>query len=612
MDLEKEKMSLNPENKNIDSVEEQVTAPDTENKVDKSEEKFESTIFQKHVYNTKKPTNNGSKKRIVVAVVSVVLCIALGVGAFTLPKILGDDTDATSSTQSTVDESTITVLKKADILKDAEIEIDGKKALVDTNIKSVYFANGYEEFTVRSEFAKKQETKNTASSNASSTSSVTSSGTSSTAKKQYDYETVWSVDGIEKRKTVSDAILDKIEDCLNIKAIREMKNNFNSVDEYHKHYGMTEKLTAGVVIEFNDGTEKLTISVGAALATYDSYYFMTSLSDTVYVVDADYADHFFCSTKEFADPTIIPKLEKTKANEGYFNTNGQLARFDKIKIYGDVFGDKVYEFKMSTGVSADYMPYQMTAPYNRPASDAFLAAVLAFAEKGLDASVLYSYKVTDKDIKECGLEKPKGFVELVIGDYKFKLTIGGARNDGTESLAAMVEGNDMVFGIDQQDLAFIINASNNETVMFNSNFILEEIYKIKSYDIKIGSKTYSFDLKHTPRASDSKVMDTEVKLGNTVMNPDYFKRIYGRVLMLTLVEFVTEAEKTEPVLTTTFHFIGDSKPRVVEFTATPDDIYHYTAWVDGTPLGEVLKSSVDDILDCVQLYLDGKEVPDTW
>ncbi len=611
-------MSLNPDNKNKDSVEEQVTAPDTENKVDKPEEKIESTIFQKHVYDTKKPIQNGSKKRIVIAIVSVVLCIALGVGAFTLPKILGDDTDATSSTQSTVDESTITVLKKADILKDAEIEIDGKKALVDTNIASVYFVNGYEEFTVRSEFVKKQATDKATSSNTSSassttsTSSATSSDTSSSNKKEYDYETVWSVDGIDKKKTESDAILDKIEACLNIKAVREMKNNFDSVEEYQKHYGMTDKLTAGIVVTFNDGTEKLTISVGAALATYDSYYLMTSLGDTVYAVDDDYANNFFCSTKEFADPTVIKKLEKTKDNEKYFNANGQLARFDKIKIYGDVFGGKVYEFKMSTGVSADYMPYQMTAPYNRPASDAFLAEILGLAQDGLDASALYSYKVTDKDIEECGLEKPKGIIELTVGDYKFKLTIGGARNDGTESLAAMVDGNDMVFGIDQQDLAFIINASNNETVMFNSNFILEEIYKIKSYDIKIGSKTYSFDLKHTPRASDSKVIDTEVKLGSTVMNPDYFKRIYGRVLMLTLVEYVTEAEKTEPVLTTTFHFIGDSKPRVVEFTATPDDIYHYTAWVDGTPLGEVLKSSVDDILNCVDLYLDGKEVPDTW
>jgi hypothetical protein len=226
--------------------------------------------------------------------------------------------------------------------------------------------------------------------------------------------------------------------------------------------------------------------------------------------------------------------------------------------------------------------------------------------------VLYSYSVTDKDKEECGLDKPKGIIELTVGKYSYKLIIGGTRNDGTESLAAMVEGSDMVYGIDQKELAFIINASNNETTMFHASFILEDIYTIQSFEVKIGSEKHKFDLKHTQREADKDVYDTEVKLGKTVMNADYFKRIYGRVLMLTLVEYVTEAEKSEPVLTTTFNFIGDSKPRVVEFTESPDDMYHYTAWVDGTPLGEVLKSSIDDILDCVELYLNGSEVPDTW
>jgi hypothetical protein len=82
--------------------------------------------------------------------------------------------------------------------------------------------------------------------------------------------------------------------------------------------------------------------------------------------------------------------------------------------------------------------------------------------------------------------------------------------------------------------------------------------------------------------------------------------------MLSLLEFVTEAEKPEPVLKVTFNYIGDTKPRVVEFTESPDDIYHYVAWVDGTPLGEVLKSSVDDIINCLDTYLNGGTVSDTW
>ena len=66
------------------------------------------------------------------------------------------------------------------------------------------------------------------------------------------------------------------------------------------------------------------------------------------------------------------------------------------------------------------------------------------------------------------------------------------------------------------------------------------------------------------------------------------------------------------MLTVKFDYIADGAPKVVEFTESPDDIYHYVAWVDGTPLGEVLRSSVTDIADCLDKYLSGEEVPDTW
>ena len=95
------------------------------------------------------------------------------------------------------------------------------------------------------------------------------------------------------------------------------------------------------------------------------------------------------------------------------------------------------------------------------------------------------------------------------------------------------------------------------------------------------------------------------------MNTQSLKLIYQRVLMLSLTEYVLEEARTEPVFAVKFNFIeGGSK--LVEFTESPDDIYHYTAWVDGTPLGEVIKSSVTDIIDCLDTYLSGGTVPDTW
>lgn len=598
-------MSENP-NKDIMDGEEQKTAPAATEETNTPNS--QSTIFQKHVYETKQPTKNGNMKRLIICIVALVICGAV-IGSIFLTKSLIPK-DTASANSSALEESTIPVIKLKDIVKDATLKLDGKDATVDTNIESVYFVNGYEEFTAKTYFTeveKKEKTADTAS--ATSSAASTSSGET---KKEYSHDTGWYVEGIDRELTVSDAIYEAVKGCLTINAVREMPNNFSSVEEYHKYYGMTDKLTAGVVVKFNDGTEQLTISLGQAVGTGDMNYVLTTLSDTVYAISAEYADKFFCSTKEFADPTMIEPIGYSEERKFYFNENKKLARFDSIKISGEVFGGKTYTFGLATGASADYMPYKMTAPYVRPASDEFIGKILNIVNDGLNASVLYSYSVTDKDRKECGLDKPKCTVDIKIGDYKVKLIIGGFRNDGTESLAAMVEGKKQVFGIDQDDIAFLIGASNDITKLFNPNFILEEIYTVESFEMKTGSDSYKFMLKHTPRETDDKVMDTEVKLGSSTMNTTYFKRVYGRVLGLSLLEFVTEAEKTEPVLSVTFNFNENGGSKKVEFTESADDIYHYVAWVDGTPLGEVLKSSVVDIIDCLDLYLDGSEVPDTW
>lgn len=599
-------MSLNDENKiEQDSVEQQ-TADEVkavEAKVeDRAEEKKqqESTIFAKHTYNTKKPVKNGNVKRVMVCAVAMLLCVALVGGIMWITSTISVKEPESSLTASAADEDKFVLLKNDDIVKPSTAVINGETVDVDTNIESIYFINGYDEFTVKPYFVEAEE--DTSSSSASTSSS----------EPAYKYETMWYVEGIDRELTVSSAIADKVEECLTLSAFKEIENNQGSVEEYHEYFGMKEKLTAGFVVRFNDGTEDITVTVGTALLTGEAYYVLTSLSDTVYAVKNSFAERYFCSTKEFADPTVIEPIVKTDENEGYFNESGVLARFDKIKISGEVFGGKTYEFGMSTGVSADYMPYKMTAPYSRPANDEFVGKILNIASNGLDATALYSYKITDTDIEECGFDNPKCVVELTVKDYSFKLVIGGTRNDETESMTAMIEGKTQAFGIDVDEIAFLVNASNDITKMFNQSFIREDIYTIKSFTVKTADGTSTFDLTHTLREGETDVYDTVVKKGDTVMQTQSFKLIYQRVLMLSLMEFVTEANHSNTVLTVTFEYIEGGQPKVVEFTESPDDIYHYVAWVDGTPLGEILKASLDDVIECLDIYLEGGEVPDVW
>ena len=602
MDQEKEKMSVNPEKDKITEMREPKAAPEVSETAEAQTteaqtETNQSTIFAKHVYNTKKPAKNGNIKRIAICITAFVLCGAIIAGVLLVNRLIPDD--AASSTPSIAEEESFDILTLTDIVKPSYATVNGEQVEVDTNIESVYFVNGYDDFVCKPYFVEAAEDE--------SSSSNTSEG-----KTSYLYDTKWYIDGIDRELTVSDAIYSVIKGCLSVKGFRVMENTFASVEEYHEYYGMKDKLTAGCVFRFNDGTETLTVSVGDVLATGDAYYFMTSLSDTVYVVSSSYVEKYFSSSKEFADSTVITPIEKNDGNSDYFNKNGDLARFDTIKVYGGVFGDKTYEFKMAAGASADYMPYLMAKPYERPANNEFISKILGFADDGLEASAFYSYSVTDKDIEECGFDDPKCVVELTVGDYSFKLIIGGYRNDDTDSMTAMVDGKPQVFGVDVDYVAFLVNASNDITKMFNEDFILEDIYTVKSFEMKTVSGTHRFDLTHTLREGETKVYDTVVKNGGTVMDTQSFKLIYQRVLMLSLMEYVTEAKYSEPVLSVTFNYVEGGPSKTVEFTVSSDDIYHYVAWVDGVPLGEVLKSSVDDILTCLNTYLAGGQVPDTW
>lgn len=569
---------------------------------DKGQE-TQSTLFVKHVYDTKKPAKNNDIKRIVTCVVAGILTVAVVLlGIKFLPAVLPENAD--SGTSSVTEAEEFDILKFADIVKPSTVNIDGEDVEVETNIKSVYLVNSLDEFTLLPQYVKAEQQEETSS-----------DASSSSDKKTYLYDTEWRVDGLDTKLTMSDSIGLQIQECLTVKGIQEMENKFSSVEEYHEYYGITEALVAGCIIEFTDGTEDLTLKIGNSVNNGKSYYFVTSLSDTIYLIDSDYAKTFSqCSKKTFANPTIIEAIAMTDDNKSYFNeTTKALARFDSLKVYGSMFGDTIYEFKMATGASADYMPYLMSSPYKRPASDEFVADILGFASSGLEATVMYSYAPTEEEMEYYRLDKPNGVIELTVGKYSYKLTIGGIVGSGTdsESITVMVDGKPQIFGIPVDSVDFIVNASNDVTKMFNDGFILEDIYTVKSVEMTDSTGTYKFDLTHNLREGESKVYDTVVKKGSTIMNTQSFKLIYQRVLMLSLTEYVLEEARTEPVFAVKFNFIeGGSK--LVEFTESPDDIYHYTAWVDGTPLGEVIKSSVTDIIDCLDTYLSGGTVPDTW
>ncbi len=562
----------------------------------------QSTIFVKHEYNTKKPARNGGRRRVLVCVLSVVLCIAIAASVVLVVNLIPNPNDAASSTPSSAGSLSFSILSADDIIKSSFVDVDGQSVEVESNVSGVGMYNYYGEYSLLPYYEKAEPKDET------DTSSDTSSASSSGSEKTYLYDTKWYINGISPELTLTKTIARHIRTCLNLSATKKLENTFGSVGEYHAYYGIDDP-TRVFSVEFNDGTKTLEIRVGKQIATGDGNYLTVSGDDTVYIVSSDYISNYDYLPVNFADKTMVEKIEKTDDNASYFGNNDKLARFDYIKLSGSAVGDREIVFNMSTGSSADYMPYMMTVPYRRPASESFIENILNFASAGLDADTLYSFNCTDENFKACGFDRPNCVIELKAGDYHFKLTVGSLMGDGSDALSVLVDGKKQIFSLSTKMLDFV---TPDITKMFNQNFIMEDIYKLSDVTLADATGSYTFHLKHTPQSGNETAYDTVVTLNGSETDTKSFKMLYQRVLMLSLLSFTTEAEKTEPVLTVKMKAIADGSEKLIEFTESPNDIYHYIAWVNGVPLGEVLKSSVADVVTNLDIYVKGGEVPSAW
>ncbi len=544
------------------------------------EVKFEtegSTIFKKHEYNTKKPAKSGWTKRFVIAGVSLLLCVCIGLGAYIINKEI-EVKDNTSSILSVTEQENIPVVVFNDSSTDGNtgLTVCGKNLTKNTNVTGAGVYNYYEEYAIMPY----------------------------TVKTEKGTVTKWYVPGIDKDQVLSDELYDHVLNCMNIYATAKMENKYTSVEEYHKTYGVDdENCTRAFVATIGEGDSKvdLEIIVGKQVATRDGNYLRVVGDDTVYIVPSTYIANYDYLPSHFADLDMLSAIKETTKNSKYF-TNNKLSRFDYIKISGKMLKGKTYEFGLSADASADFMPYVMTSPYLRPANEAYLENVLNLASSGIKANGLFSFSATAENMKTCGLDDPNCVIEAKIGEYYFKLTVGGILSEGSTELTAMINGKKQIFSLDVETFDFI---SSDISQMFNQNFIMEDIVELKSVTFKNASGQHKYNLTSTLREGTTGTYDIKVEYKGKTVSESSFKALYQRVLLLSLLSFVTEEEKITPELTITFEYVGNYKNKVVEFTQSPRDSYHYVAWVNGVPFGEVLKTSVADITDNLERFVQG-------
>ncbi|MBE6798529.1 MAG: DUF4340 domain-containing protein [Ruminococcaceae bacterium] len=566
--------------------------PSGENKTAKYETE-NSTVFSKRVYNEKKPVRKGETKRILTVVVACVLCVAIGLSVFAVVKFLPEEQE-TASGNSSVLTNSIEVLKYDELVKNSTAKINGKEKTVSSNIKSFSINNYYESYTFSPYYVK------------SAGATVSSAASSDPSKPEYDV--MWQINGIDSNLTLSATIAAHIKNCLNITASREMPNTYPTLEEYYAAYGIdSENATRGVVVEFNDGTEDMVILVGDRIPTGNGNYVTVSGDEKVYVVGEETVKYYDYLPIDFADKTMVGTMLKTDSNKKYYDDQDELVYYDYIKLSGELIGDKPVTFTISKSPSAEFLPYFMSSPYNRPANKEFIAEIISFASTGLKADSLLTYKATDTSIKNCQLDKPKCVIEFKAGDYKFKIIVGGVIQEDSTSLPVMIEGKQQIFYVDQSVFDFIPSDLEN---MFGTDVVMENIYTLNALEYTDSNGVHRFNIIHTPIKGETDAYTTKIKKGGTEYDTVSFKNLYQRVLYLSLLDFDTEAKKGDLVLKVRFVH-KNYKDTVLEITECAESQYHYLVFVDGNVYGKVLKTSVNEITRYLDIYINGGIVPET-
>lgn len=538
-----------------------------------------STIFVKHTYNTKKPAGKSDLKRVIICVVALILCAAIIVGAVVLTKKNSKANKETeSATSSAVEEESFT-LGLTEKVKRNTVSIEGHTFTTDTNIIFAEFCNYYSQYTAETDFEEPGDD----------------------AEDKTVAVTKWRLIGIEPDMTLSDTIGDQVNSCIDFtysKTLDDPKeSDFTAC-------GLDDP-TRIFTVKFSDGTEDLVIKIGKQLANGSSNYATVSGYDKIFISPSSYVAKLDCLPVDYADMTVTAPIESNDGTAAYYNDKEALSAFDYIKLSGRIFGDKPVTIAMSTGASSKYMPYTMTAPYNRPVSEQYVQNFLNLCTNGITSTGLFSFNATAENREQCGLNDPNCIIEMKVGSYHFKLTIGGMLVENSNELSAVVDGKQQIFKLKAEDFNFI---DSDLKKMFNSNIIMEEIYNIKRLTITDSNGTHRFDLKHTVVDETNKVKETEVKLDGKTVEAQSFKTLYQRILLVSLVSFTVDEEKADPVLTLKYEFIENYPARTVSFTPAQGDAYHYIAWVDGAPMGEVLKSTLDDIAKELDAYVKGGTV----
>ncbi len=546
----------------MDSEKNQIISENSEEKVLTLEEEFfkEYNTEGTTIFTTERNKSKNKKGGIFGAstlssLVALTLCLVLAVGGLFLAIfVLPEDTSGIASGSSFI------TVKKIDSTTISKIEVENKKG------RLVLVSEKVSDEGVNSETG------------------------------EYTSGVEWSVQGYDKKLISSSEVNSLADKVATITASKVMTNT-------GLNYGF-DNPTATAKVTMRNGTGNYTVTLGNMAPDKTGYYLMISGDEKIYFVSVGSVEILNSNIENMANTVIVTapvKDENTKASDRkYFDEEGNLAKFDSIKITGTRYGKDILFTSVEDNEMADYL---VTIGENfRYAHSDTVEGVFGIMTNGLVAIDTYKLNPSATDVKKYGLDNPEFNITIKYGSG---LTTVHAKlyDEEKNYYAVMIDGLDGIYAVTADALSML---SYKLTDFYNDFVFLEYIKDIKVMDIETAGERYAFDLSY-----DESKKDLKASLDGKKIDGDILSTYYQ--YLVTLAPEVMEKEDDyasgAPSYKATFTFHDSSRDNMVLQLVKQSD-RRFLVVIDGQKMGLVSSADYDALVTYLQYVLEGKEIPE--
>ncbi len=410
---------------------------------------------------------------------------------------------------------------------------------------------------------------------------------SSVTEKEDSSDIEWSVEGVNKALTDSDAIESAVTDAAVIKAIKEVSGT-------PADFGLDSPKAEVTLHSRNNAFEKVSVKIGNAAAANIGYYCTLSNSDKIYLAENSVADLIDISSLDFATTIGLSGVAKTEDNADCFK-DGTLTDFDYITING-----KNYEAPLKIVPQEDetlnaYFAFKITSPSYRIGDDDTITELIGVLSEGITSAGAYAFEPDDKTLKEYKLDNPDIMISISVKNSVYTLLATKvddnyyAAIDSYGGLIHKIPVSSLIFGGKKAEdyySSFIVLENLSGLSYFNAEFQNGEKYEFKTVYEKEGEKYSAY-------------------YNNAELDIENFKAFYRQFISLTPVEHNTKTLKDITLTVKLVHSNG-TPDTVLDFK--PYSSGRYQVEMNGIPMGLITATAYDNFAKNIKNVAAGKPV----